>query len=74
MAFVKSETGSYTLGFVALSATAVIALIVLILVRVHLKRRLGSIDGLVGITTHGEYNGKVIGGEFTKVYPHQKEK
>lgn len=51
-----------------------IALIVLILVRVHLKRRLGSIDGLVGITTHGAYNGKVIGGEFTKVYPHQKEK
>ena len=49
-----------------------IALIVLILVRVHLKRRLGSIDGLVGITTHGAYNGKVIGGEFTKVYPHKK--
>ena len=50
-----------------------IALIVLILVRVHLKRRLGSIDGLVGITTHGAYTGKVIGGEFTKVYPHKKE-
>lgn len=51
-----------------------VALVVLILVRVHLKRRLGSIDGFVGITTHGAYNGKVIGGEFTKVYPHQKEK
>ena len=51
-----------------------IALIVLILVRVHLKRRLSSIDGFVGITTHGAYNGKVIGGEFTKVYQHKKEK
>ena len=51
-----------------------VALIVLILVRIRLKRRLSSIDGFVGITTHGAYTGKVIGGEFTKVYPHQKEK
>ena len=33
-----------------------------------------SIDGVVGITTHGAYTGKVIGGEFTKVYQHKKEK
>ena len=51
-----------------------VALIVLILVRIRLKRRLSSIDGFVGITTHGAYTGKVVGGEFTKVYPHQKEK
>ncbi|MDD4311063.1 MAG: hypothetical protein PHW41_01115 [Eubacteriales bacterium] len=51
-----------------------LALIVLVIVRVRLKRRLNSIDGFVGITTHGAYNGKVIGGEFTKVYPHKKEK
>ena len=51
-----------------------VVLIVLIVVRVRLKRRLDSIDGVVGITTHGSYTGKVIGGEFTKVYPHQKEK
>ena len=49
-----------------------VALVVLILVRVRLKKRLRSIDGFVGITTHGAYNGKVIGGEFTKVYPHKK--
>ena len=51
-----------------------VALIVLVIVRIRLKRRLNSIDGFVGITTHGAFNGKVIGGEFTKVYPHQKEK
>ena len=49
-------------------------LIVLIVVRLRLKRRLQSIDGVVGITTHGAYTGKVIGGEFTKVYQHKKEK
>lgn len=49
-------------------------LIVLVVVRLRLKRRLQSIDGLVGITTHGAYTGKVIGGEFTKVYQHKKEK
>jgi len=27
---------------------------------------------LAGITTHGAYTGKVIGGELTKVYPHKK--
>ncbi|MDP3446803.1 MAG: hypothetical protein Q8S22_01960 [Eubacteriales bacterium] len=51
-----------------------IALIVLILVRLRLKRRLSSIDGMVGITTRAAYNGKVIGGEFTKVYQYKKEK
>ena len=49
-------------------------LIVLVVVRLRLKRRLQSIDGLVGITTHGAYTGKVIGGEFTKVYQHKKAK
>ena len=49
-------------------------LIVLVFVRIRLKRRLQSIDGVVGITTHGAYTGKVIGGEFTKVYQHKKEK
>ena len=49
-------------------------LIVLVVVRLRLKRRLQSIDGVVGITTHGAYAGKVIGGEFTKVYQHKKEK
>lgn len=52
----------------------VVALIVLIAVRLRLKRRLDSIDGIAGITTHGAYTGKVIGGEFTKVYQHKKEK
>ena len=51
-----------------------VALIVLIVVRVRLKRRLQSIDGVVGITTHGAYTGRIIGGEFTKVYQHKKEK
>ena len=58
----------------AIIGVLAVALVVLILVRIRLKRRLDSIDGFVGITTHGAYNGKVIGGEFTKVYPHQKEK
>lgn len=49
-----------------------IALILLVVVRLRLKRRLQSIDGVVGITTHGAYTGKVIGGEFTKVYQHKK--
>ena len=51
-----------------------VVLIVLIVVRVRLKRRLDSIDGLAGITTHGAYTGRIIGGEFTKVYQHKKEK
>lgn len=51
-----------------------IALIVMIIVRVRLKRRLDSIDGMVGITKHGAYSGKVIGGEFTRVYQTKKEK
>ena len=51
----------------------VVALIVLIVVRIRLKRRLESIDGLAGITTRNAYTGKVIGGEFTKVYQHKKE-
>jgi hypothetical protein len=51
----------------------VVALIVLIVVRIHLKRRLESIDGLAGITTRNAYTGKIIGGEFTKVYQHKKE-
>lgn len=48
-------------------------LIALVVVRLRLKKRLQSIDGVVGITTHGAYTGKVIGGEFTKVYQHKKE-
>ena len=52
----------------------VVALIVLIVVRLRLKRRLESIDGVAGITTHSAYAGKVIGGEFTKVYHHKNEK
>ena len=52
----------------------VIALIVLIVVRIRLKRRLESIDGFAGITKRSAYTGKVIGGEFTKVYPNKKEK
>ena len=51
-----------------------VALIVLVIIRQRLKRRLESIDGLAGITKRSAYTGKVIGGEFTKVYPHQKEK
>ena len=51
----------------------VVALIVLIVVRIRLKRRLESIDGLAGITTRNAYTGKVIGGEFTRVYQHKKE-
>ena len=51
-----------------------LALIALLVVRLRLKRRLESIDGLLGITKRGAYTGKVIGGEFTKVYPHKKEK
>ena len=50
-----------------------IVLIVLIIVRVRIKKRLESIDGVVGITTHGAFTGKVIGGEFTKVYRNKKE-
>lgn len=50
-----------------------IALIVLLVVRYRIKKRLSAIDGVVGITTHGAYTGKVIGGEFTKVYGHRKE-
>lgn len=51
-----------------------VILIVLIVVRIRLKRQLDSIDGVVGITTHGAYTGKVIGGEFTKVYQRKNEK
>ena len=58
----------------AIIGVLAVALVVLILVRIRLKRRLSSIDGFVGITTHGAYTGKVIGGEFTKVYPHKKAK
>ena len=56
----------------AIIGVLAVVLIVLILVRIRLKRRLSSIDGFVGITTHGAYTGKVIGGELTKVYPHKK--
>ena len=51
-----------------------LVLIALVAVRLRLKKRLESIDGVVGITTHGAYTGKVIGGEFTKVYQSKKEK
>ena len=51
-----------------------VALIVLVIIRQRLKRRLESIDGLAGITKRSAYTGKVIGGEFTKVYQHKKEK
>ena len=50
-----------------------VALIVLVIIRQRLKRRLESIDGLAGITKRSAYTGKVIGGEFTKVYQHKKE-
>ncbi|MEZ4628687.1 MAG: hypothetical protein R2912_11615 [Eubacteriales bacterium] len=48
-----------------------LALVVLIIVRVRLKKRLDSIDGFVGLTQRGEYDGRVIGGAMTKVYRHQ---
>lgn len=51
-----------------------LVLIALVAVRLRLKKRLESIDGVVGITTHGAYTGKVIGGEFTKVYQNKKKK
>jgi len=51
-----------------------LVLIALVAVRFRLKKRLESIDGVVGITTHGAYTGKVIGGEFTKVYQNKKKK
>ena len=51
----------------------VIALIILLVMRYRIKKRLSSIDGVVGITTHGAYTGKVLGGECTKVYQHRKE-
>ena len=51
-----------------------LVLIALVAVRLRLKKRLESIDGVVGITTHRVYTGKVIGGEFTKVYQNKKEK
>lgn len=49
-----------------------LALVVLIVIRLRLKRRLDSIDGMVGIIRNSAITGKVIGGEFTKVYKHQK--
>jgi len=49
-----------------------LALIVLIVIRLRLKRRLDSIDGMVGIIRNSAISGKVIGGEFTKVYKHPK--
>ena len=49
-----------------------VALIVIVVIRLRLKRRLDSIDGLVGVIRHGAINGRVIGGELTKVYKHQK--
>ena len=52
----------------------IVVLGVLVAIRFRLKKRLDSIDGVVGITTHGAYTGKVIGGEFTKIYQSKKEK
>ena len=49
-----------------------LALIVIVIIRLRLKRRLDSIDGLVGIVRRGAINGRVIGGELTKVYQHKK--
>ena len=49
-----------------------VALIVIVVIRLRLKRRLDSIDGLVGVIRRGAITGKVIGGELTKVYRHQK--
>ena len=49
-----------------------LALIVIVIIRLRLKRRLDSIDGLVGIVRRGAINGRVIGGELTKIYKHQK--
>ena len=53
-----------------LIAVLALALVILVVFRLRLKRRLDSIDGLVGITKAGEFNGKVIGGELTRVYRH----
>lgn len=49
-----------------------VALIVLIIVRVRIQRRLNSIDGVIGVTTRGGYDGKVIGGELTEGYRRKK--
>ena len=49
-----------------------VALIVIVVIRLRLKRRLDSIDGLIGVIRRGAITGKVIGGELTKVYRHQK--
>jgi len=57
----------------ALIGVLAVALAVLVAVRLRIKRRLDSIDGMVGVTTRGAYSGKVIGGEFTKIYK-RKEK
>ena len=57
----------------ALLCILTLALAILIVVRVRLKKRLDSIDGLVGITKRGAIQGKVIGGAMTKVYPPGKD-
>ncbi|MEA4915165.1 MAG: hypothetical protein VB061_11415 [Christensenella sp.] len=57
----------------AIIVVLAVALVVLVVLRARLKKRLDSIDGLVGVTKRSAINGKVIGGEFTKIYPHKKE-
>lgn len=57
-----------------LIAVLALVLVVLIVVRLRLKQRLDSIDGFVGIAKAGEFSGKVIGGELTKVYRHNSKK
>lgn len=57
---------------IALLSLLTLALIVLIVIRTCLKRRLDSIDGLVGLTRRGAYQGKVIGGSMTNIYPHSQ--
>ncbi|NLI53727.1 MAG: hypothetical protein GX417_05305 [Clostridiales bacterium] len=49
-----------------------VALVALVVIRIRLKRRLDSIDGMVGVTRRGGYDGKIVGGEFTKVYKHKQ--
>lgn len=50
----------------------VIALIACIVIKIRIKRRLSSIDGMVGVTKHDACHSKIIGGNLTRVYKHKK--
>jgi len=50
----------------------VIALIVCVAVKLYIRRRLGSIDGMVGVTKHDAYRSRIIGGNLIRVYKHKK--